>query len=384
MNGMNREVAILRQMFLLELAKANPLHILRNFLEVLNFPIAILNSTRQVLFFNESFKSRFGWNSVEEIIGGLPGEAMNCLHANEPDSKPCGQNDQCQFCGILKSFTLAKDTGETVTSDTKSLLLINNELQAYDFHVTITPFELNNKHYYLLLLVDVSETKHKRRMERIFFHDILNKISALHGLYQLMQKENCIAANTNNYFQLMGSLIQDLSDEINFQRQLAAAEKGELIVKFEQTDIAELINKVIQQIKNLNNTADIEFIHLDNMSQHFIFTDPVLINRSITNLLKNALEASKSGDEIRITTSESETYYIISVQNPSYIPKENQSQIFHRSFSTKGESRGLGTYSVKMLIERYLNGKVYFTSTPEKGTTFYIELPKINYTISNA
>ncbi len=49
--------------------------------------------------------------------------------------------------------------------------------------------------------------------------------------------------------------------------------------------------------------------------------------------------------------------------------------MFQRSFTTKGEGRGLGTYSMKLLSERYLNGRVEFTSSPEHGTTFTAVYP---------
>jgi signal transduction histidine kinase len=49
--------------------------------------------------------------------------------------------------------------------------------------------------------------------------------------------------------------------------------------------------------------------------------------------------------------------------------------MFQRSFSTKGAGRGLGSYSVKLLSERYLNGKVSFTSSEDEGTTFIARYP---------
>jgi signal transduction histidine kinase len=57
------------------------------------------------------------------------------------------------------------------------------------------------------------------------------------------------------------------------------------------------------------------------------------------------------------------------------MPKEIQLQIFARSFSTKGQGRGLGTYSVRLLTEKYLKGKVWFKSSEKQGTTFYICIP---------
>lgn len=63
------------------------------------------------------------------------------------------------------------------------------------------------------------------------------------------------------------------------------------------------------------------------------------------------------------------------VHNDSFIPREIQLQVFQRSFSTKGEGRGLGTYSIKLLTERYLNGSVEFESSIESGTTFRVVYP---------
>jgi signal transduction histidine kinase len=53
-----------------------------------------------------------------------------------------------------------------------------------------------------------------------------------------------------------------------------------------------------------------------------------------------------------------------------------QLQIFQRFFSTKGPGRGLGTYSMKLFGERYLKGKVDFSSQAPQGTTFTVTLRK--------
>jgi signal transduction histidine kinase len=64
-----------------------------------------------------------------------------------------------------------------------------------------------------------------------------------------------------------------------------------------------------------------------------------------------------------------------SVNNPAVLPAGIKSRIFQRSFSTKGTGRGIGTYSMKMLGERYLGGKIAFTSAEGEGTTFRFLLP---------
>ena len=96
----------------------------------------------------------------------------------------------------------------------------------------------------------------------------------------------------------------------------------------------------------------------------------------LSNLIKNAIEASEKGGIITLAIEEFDTTIVFSVNNSTYIPKEIQLQIFQRSFSTKGTGRGVGTYSVKLLTENYLKGEAAFLSTPEYGTTFYISIPK--------
>jgi len=63
------------------------------------------------------------------------------------------------------------------------------------------------------------------------------------------------------------------------------------------------------------------------------------------------------------------------VRNPTVMPRDVQLQVFQRSFTTKGSGRGLGTYSMKLLADRFLNGKVSFTSVAGIGTEFRITIP---------
>jgi len=98
-------------------------------------------------------------------------------------------------------------------------------------------------------------------------------------------------------------------------------------------------------------------------------------------MIKNALEASvypevvtMQSSLLNVETGKSQ-FVELSVHNPSYIQVENQDKIFQPSFSTKGNGRGLGTFSMRILTEKYLGGQVSFTTDPATGTTFSITLP---------
>ena len=108
-----------------------------------------------------------------------------------------------------------------------------------------------------------------------------------------------------------------------------------------------------------------------------IVADQQLLQRVLGNMLKNALEATPPGNTVSMECHEHNEDVVFAVHNTEVMPEEVQLQVFQRSFSTKGEpGRGVGTYSMKLLGERYLGGKVGFSSQPSKGTTFWLAIPR--------
>ena len=101
------------------------------------------------------------------------------------------------------------------------------------------------------------------------------------------------------------------------------------------------------------------------------------MRRVLSNMLKNALEATAPGQTVTLNCTERGDSAAFTVHNREVMPADVQLQIFQRSFSTKGEAgRGIGTYSIKLLGEQYLGGKVEFTSREAEGTSFVLTVPK--------
>ena len=92
-------------------------------------------------------------------------------------------------------------------------------------------------------------------------------------------------------------------------------------------------------------------------------------------LIKNALEDTRNGGEVIIRSEREGEYAQIIISNPGYIEPQVAYQIFQKSFSTKNQTRGMGTYSAKLLTEKYLNGTLTFNSDKLSGTHFVVSLP---------
>jgi sensor histidine kinase regulating citrate/malate metabolism len=93
-------------------------------------------------------------------------------------------------------------------------------------------------------------------------------------------------------------------------------------------------------------------------------------------MIKNALEASEEYESIYVTIKTNDNQCSINISNSKVIPYKMQDKIFNKGYSTKGNGRGLGTYGSKLLINKYLNGNITFSSGKDIGTTFRIVLPK--------
>lgn len=177
-------------------------------------------------------------------------------------------------------------------------------------------------------------------------------------------------------------LIDDLSrvshrlvDEILSQRDLAAAESGDLCMRPADLMASDCLRSLVQQYSHHEAAAGRHLQYIPNERPLTFSTDRTMLGRVIGNMMKNALEASQPDDTVTVSYSFTATEVTFAVHNPTSMPKNVQLQVFNRSFSTKGPGRGLGTYSMKLLSERYLGGRVRFESSKEQGTTFYATYP---------
>lgn len=97
--------------------------------------------------------------------------------------------------------------------------------------------------------------------------------------------------------------------------------------------------------------------------------------RVVTNIIQNALQAVKPGNnpKIMVTIEKEDSMVKISfADNGIGIPKSIQSKVFEPKFTTKTKGMGLGLGIVKNIIDSH-KGKIEYT-TGDKGTTFVVTL----------
>jgi signal transduction histidine kinase len=334
--------------------------------------ILILNKERQTVFCNQSLLGLLNVQDLNWVRGQRPGELINCIHSRETEGG-CGTTEYCKTCGAVLSILTTQNEGKRDARECRITCAKNEFHESLDFRVWTDRITINDEQFIVFSIVDISDEKRRKVLERIFFHDIRNTAGNLLICMELMKDKKLF--DSEELLEMMYAISSQLMSEIDEQQQLLAAENNELKIQPAVIRPGDFIKEILSQYKGYENAKG-KHLQTDFHAPDTEFTsDETLLKRVVGNMLKNALEASKPGDTVIAGCDASDGRICLWVHNPAVIPKDIQLQIFQRSFSTKGSNRGIGTYSMKLLTERYLKGKIYFTSSEEKGTVFTAEYP---------
>ena len=332
----------------------------------------ILNQNRQLVAFNSKAVEYVPEELRPCVYGMRPGEAIDCIHAHEMPAG-CGTSKFCKECGAVKAIVRTNNTKEATIEECRITRNKDKVEESLDLRVHTSVINIEGKPFTLFTIKDIAGEKRRYALERIFFHDVLNTAGALDGLISLLPESE--GDELIEISDTLPKVSSQLISEIQAQRQLLSAESGLLTPEIKPLSLNKILNAAGVLYKG-HDVAKNKNITTTLMENDITFhSDETLLVRSIGNLIKNALEASKVGDEVKVSAAVSEKEIFIHVWNNSVMPMSVQLQMFQRSFSTKAsKGRGIGTYSVKLLVEQYLKGKISFVSGEEEKTTFTITL----------
>ena len=364
----------------------------RTFLDAAPTMTVVLNAHRQIVFANRAFAAFLGRNSVDELLGIGPynapgsrlpvmlgrrtGEAMACIRSGLT-AGGCGTTVFCRNCGAVNAIL---NSQRKHALDVQECRMITGDEgaseTALDLRIWSHPIDVQGEEYTVFSVVDISSEKRREALERIFFHDVLNTAGGVKGLADLLVEGGIPAAGIKEAAEMLAESADQLVEEINAQRLLSAAENGDLTVSAQLQHSLDLLTGVIHQFHGDELARD-KTIVIDAAAQQLeIVTDPVLMRRVLINLVKNALEAAGAGGTVTLGAHAEGETVCFTVHNAAVMPQAVQLQVFSRSFSTKGSGRGLGTYSIKLISERYLHGRVSFVSNEQEGTRFTVRYPR--------
>lgn len=336
--------------------------------------LAILNEHRQILAINDTLLGYLGIGSADQLLGMRLGEALHCPHASEM-AGGCGTSKFCSTCGAAIAQAVA--LSHQRPAERLCALEVNREGTTIPLFLRVraTPLKLDGISLILVFIEDVTRQQQSALAERSFYHDLNNTLTSLLCASATLAEEASgpQSADAADVLHLTERVVR----ELDLQRQLVAATVEGLQPILAST----LLDLLFDDLRGIITHHPASHGKRTTITQPqpavSIKADTTLLLRVLSNMALNALEATPPDGGIRITAEVTPETVLFQVWNEAPIPPEIARRIFQRNFSTKGTlGRGLGTFSMKLIGEQLLGGRVSFDSSALDGTTFRFELAR--------
>ncbi|OGI03831.1 MAG: hypothetical protein A2104_04015 [Candidatus Melainabacteria bacterium GWF2_32_7] len=152
-------------------------------------------------------------------------------------------------------------------------------------------------------------------------------------------------------------------------------ESGRFELNFEEIKIKDLIDNAVKSVLPMAQDEGAE-ISINIIDNPVVKVDKNEINRVLVNIINNAIKHNPAGVKINVESKIIDNYVQTAVSdNGRGISESERPHIFEKYPTIKRKiGTGLGLYIAKQIIELH-NGKIWFETEIEKGSTFYFTLP---------
>jgi len=222
-------------------------------------------------------------------------------------------------------------------------------------------------------------SQEKDRILRAVAHDLRNPIGGIASLTSVMSEDDY----TDEQKEMLNLIKETSFNSLELINEiLEATNSASTGLNLERVEINGLLVNSVELLR-FKAAEKNQVINLDLLSTQLELTiSREKIWRVVSNLISNAIKFSPAGASIIVKAEEFEKEVQISVKdNGIGIPDKLKNQVFNmftdaKRPGTEGEkSFGLGLSICQQIIEKH-NGRIWFQSDTEHGTTFYFSLPK--------
>lgn len=224
----------------------------------------------------------------------------------------------------------------------------------------------------------------KSSILNILAHDLAGPMGTISNLTELLTRDTAKfeAPSVDRYLRMINKICKSNIKLIrDFLNQEFLESAGVNLVKT-RVELLKKITDTIADYFTLKEDLQVHFSCHSNKKKVFAEIDEDKFMQAINNLISNSLKFTPAGGYIDIYIRENKKNIVISIADSGIgIPQRYHATLFEKFSDARrrglnGEhSTGLGMSIIKTIVEWH-HGTIRFESEEDKGTIFYIQLPK--------
>jgi PAS domain S-box-containing protein len=367
-----------------------------NILEAVSDGIVVINPQGIITLFNTAAGYLAGWKTKD---------ALNIDYRSV--FKLCDQKGN-PYTDDTNPFSLALREGRA-RRDSDATLITQGSGKHISVSISISPLTDKQGKFngVVGIMRDVSEEKMAERQRSEFIstasHEMRTPVAAIEGYLALAMNDKVskVDAKARNYLakahesaQHLGSLFQDLLSS-------SKAEDGRLINHPEVIEMGSFLGQLSEDLRfgaekkqlavefvvgvsgaSMNAESEAGSIRVVQPLYH-VYADPERIREVVTNIFDNAVKYTDHGKISIGLTGDDNVVQVYVKDTGSGIAREDIPHLFQKFYRVDNTTTrtiggtGLGLFISRKIIEMY-NGRIWVESEPGKGSTFYINLPRLS------
>ena len=212
---------------------------------------------------------------------------------------------------------------------------------------------------------------------KIFFHDLKNKLLSI-KLNLTLFKKTALKTLQDSHFNILERMEYNLEESIELVKNYLDLEKYKKtkFLKHTKTSLINLTEKILKSLQTEIESKNLS-ISFSKPQNAEVKINEDWLYKALYNIIHNAVKYNKKNGIIHITLSPRKKGYLLIIKDSGKgISEEEKDKIFNKFYTKDNkDGHGIGLYMTKVIIESF-GGKIDINSKENKGSTFYIYIPK--------
>jgi len=252
----------------------------------------------------------------------------------------------------------------------------------------------------IIVFRDITKEQEEERAQAEFIstasHEMRTPVASIEGYLGLAlnpatatidEKAREYITKAHESAQHLGRLFQDLLD-------ITKAEDGRLSNNPKVIDLVQFTSDIVEGLRHKAEEKKLRLFFkpvvqepggLKNLEPvYYLYVDADHLREVIANLVENAIKYTLEG-EVVVDIKGDDTHAVVSIADSGIgIPAEDIPHLFQKFYRVDNSDTreiggtGLGLYLCRRLVET-MEGRIWVESEYKKGSTFFVELPRISH-----